>query len=86
MDKEYAIAADRPVSELDRLYSELSHVHELIDSLESRLYPVTHHGVKSVGKLVEQATPSPENHISTAVAAANAAGNRLREIIDSLAV
>lgn len=80
-------AAERPISELDRLYAELTRVHDYISQLEHRLAPVIHHGLKQNAAAVSsQAVPTAENHITTAVSAANAAGNRLAELTQSLAV
>lgn len=84
----YATQPDRPMSQLDTLFGELAHVHDLISTLEGRLSPVIHHGLKdNSAKLATQAgSPAAQNHISTAVEATAAAARRLREVIDSLAV
>lgn len=87
-ERDYPQAPDRPMSQLDELYQELARVHDLISTLDGRLSPVSHHGLKNSEKALAagSTTAAQQNHISTAVQAANAAGNRIREIIDSLAV
>ena len=85
MEETYA-TQDRPASELDNLLSELSRAHDLITTLEHRLSPVIHHGLKENAQLAGGNAVKSENHITQAVSIANAIGNRLNELTKSLAV
>lgn len=76
-------------SELNRLFNELARAHELISSLENRLAPISHGGIKAAEqKLATTANDAvrSESHISSAVNIAEAVGNRLGQIIENLAV
>lgn len=84
--EETAYTADKAPSELNNLLAELSRAHDLITTLEHRLAPVVHHGLKDGGVLAPGNAVKSDNHISQAVSIANAIGNRINELTKSLAV